>query len=555
MNAEWLFSHFARISEAPDAIPRLRRFILDLAVRGKLVKQDPKDEPAAELLKRIQATRKIGDRKGRQHYAPSPVKKSELPFRVPASWDVTRLAEITVCLDHLRVPVNSEEREQRISGRPRPELFPYFGATQQQGWIDDYIFDEPLLLLGEDGVPFFDGLRPKSYLISGKTWVNNHAHVFRGVSVSLTYLKHYLDTFDYRGRIAGATRTKLNQAKALDIPVILPPLAEQHRITAKVAELMALCDHLETAREEREHRRERLGTAALRCLSQPADDGLATVRNNASFYLRHLPRLTTRPEQVRELRQTILDLAIQGRLVRQDPRDEPAAKLLQRIRETKGLQKSNKQTGELEEIAMQVDIPEGWELVRARDLLVFITSGSRGWAPYYSKEGSLFLRIGNLNYGKIDLDLSQVQRVNPPKGAEGERTRVQEGDILISITGDTGMVALIPAGFPTAYINQHIALVRPSPNIYSRYLAIFFTSPWALAQMRGSQRGVKNSLGLEDIRGVAVSLPPFPEQHRIVAKVNELMALCDHLEAKLLANQTAARDLIETALHEALASF
>ena len=137
-------------------------------------------------------------------------------------------------------------------------------------------------------------------------------------------------------------------------------------------------------------------------------------------------------------------------------------------------------------------LPEGWREVTADGLFSFVTSGSRGWAAHYANDGAIFLRIGNLDYGTIDLDLTSVQYVQPPKGAEGTRTRVREGDILVSITGDTGMIGIIPNGFPEAYINQHIALARPSETELPRYLAMFFTSPSARATLRKSQRGVKN---------------------------------------------------------------
>ena len=146
--------------------------------------------------------------------------------------------------------INGTERDRRIAGKSEDELFPYYGATQQQGWIDDYIFDEELVLLGEDAVPFFDPYRSKAYIIIGKTWVNNHAHVFKGILVSHPFLAHYLNVFDYTGRVVGATRSKLNQARAVDIPVPLPPLAEQRRIVAKVEELMALLDRLPVLGEE-----------------------------------------------------------------------------------------------------------------------------------------------------------------------------------------------------------------------------------------------------------------------------------------------------------------
>ncbi|MGI0490160.1 restriction endonuclease subunit S, partial [Pantanalinema rosaneae CENA516] len=230
MNAARLLALYERMAEAPDAVARLRRFVLDLAVRGKLVPQDAGDEPASELLKRIAREKarlvKLGQVKAERPVPPS----GRATFRLPSGWSEPSLSDIAVCLDYRRKPINATEREKRVEGKEHDELFPYYGATQQQGWIDAYLFDEELVLLGEDGVPFFDPLRPKAYLISGKTWVNNHAHVFKGILISNAFLLHYLNVFDYAGRVAGATRSKLNQARAMDIPVALPPLAEQHRI-------------------------------------------------------------------------------------------------------------------------------------------------------------------------------------------------------------------------------------------------------------------------------------------------------------------------------------
>ena len=246
-HAVFAIENFDRLTTRSDQIKTLRRTILNLAVRGALVAQNPSDEPASKLLDRIAAEKarlaKSGKAKKRKDV--SPVSESEIAFVLPSGWSPTRLADVTICLDHLRKPVNAAERTRRIAGKAQSELFPYFGATQQQGWIDDFIFDEELVLLGEDGVPFLDPLRPKAYVVSGKSWVNNHAHVFRSIFISHLYLAHWLNAFDYSGRIVGATRAKLNQSRAVDIPVMLPPLAEQYRIVARVDELMALCDRLE----------------------------------------------------------------------------------------------------------------------------------------------------------------------------------------------------------------------------------------------------------------------------------------------------------------------
>ena len=142
------------------------------------------------------------------------------------------------------MPINAKERETRITDKPETELYPYYGATGQVGWIDDFLFDDELILLGEDGAPFLDFSKDKAYLIKGKSWVNNHAHVLKAQTqiTSNQLLCHYLNTFDYHDYVTGTTRLKLNQSLMRKIPVSLPPLPEQHRIVAKIEELFTKLD-------------------------------------------------------------------------------------------------------------------------------------------------------------------------------------------------------------------------------------------------------------------------------------------------------------------------
>lgn len=250
----------------PESVGVLRRTILDLAVRGRLVEQRQEEGTGEDLLPEIMEARAkmIAAAEIRKHSVSSDVSKAEKSLGVPATWTWSRLGLVAAILDHRREPVNEEERARRIEGKPAEALFPYYGATRQQGWIDDYRFDQEVVLLGEDGVPFFDPLRPKAYLVSGACWVNNHAHVLAGIHFSNGFLLHYLNAFDYEGRVPkGATRTKLNQGKMRDIPVPVPPLAEQHRIAAKVDELMALCDDLEARLCEVEEISEKLAKSVV----------------------------------------------------------------------------------------------------------------------------------------------------------------------------------------------------------------------------------------------------------------------------------------------------
>jgi type I restriction enzyme S subunit len=174
----------------------------------------------------------------------------------------------------------------------------------------------------------------------------------------------------------------------------------------------------------------------------------------------------------------------------------------------------------------------------------FITSGSRGWAEYYSETGPIFLRIGNLDHEDIRLDLSEIQHVAPPNGAEGMRTAVQHNDILISVTADVGMVGLVPEDLGEAYINQHVALARPLSSICPSYIAYYFcSSEGGGGHLKKLQRGAtKVGLTLDDIRSVPVPLPPLAEQTRIVAEVERRLSVVDELEAVVSANlQRAAR--------------
>jgi type I restriction enzyme, S subunit len=198
-------------------------------------------------------------------------------------------------------------------------------------------------------------------------------------------------------------------------------------------------------------------------------------------------------------------------------------------------------------------IPEGWTWCMSDALFSFITSGSRGWAEYYSEDGSIFLRIGNLDHENIRLDLSEVQHVKPPTGAEGVRTGVQANDILISITADVGMVGLVPSGLGEAYINQHVALARPLPNVSPTYVAYYLcASEGGWGHLKKLQRGAtKVGLGLDDIRSVPIPLPPLAEQTRIVAEVERRLSVIDELESVVSDNLQRAGRLRQAVLQKA----
>lgn len=162
----------------------------------------------------------------------------EWPYKLPENWCWTYLTKAAECLDNFRKPINATERAGRNGN------VPYYGATGQVGWIDDFLTDEDLVLLGEDGAPFLDLIKDKAYLITGKAWVNNHAHILRSLfgDTGNRYLLHYLNSFNYAGYVNGTTRLKLTRASMDTIPIPLPPLAEQQRIVDRIESLFAKID-------------------------------------------------------------------------------------------------------------------------------------------------------------------------------------------------------------------------------------------------------------------------------------------------------------------------
>ena len=164
---------------------------------------------------------------------------------IPKNWEVKKLGEVCDILDNLRKPINSTERQQRIAGKRESELYPYYGATGQVGWIDSFLTNDEYILIGEDGAPFLDIYKDKAYKIKGKTWVNNHAHILKGKEQFLIddFALYYLNSINYRKFVNGTTRLKLTKSNLVEIPFIVPPLSEQQAIVAKIEELLSELDN------------------------------------------------------------------------------------------------------------------------------------------------------------------------------------------------------------------------------------------------------------------------------------------------------------------------
>jgi type I restriction enzyme, S subunit len=250
--------NFEVLLATPESIGKVRKTILELAIRGRLVRQDPAEGPASEVLQLVSERRlKLQPEKKVGHFEPvPPVPAQSTPYVLPSSWLWTRLDNVSICRDGQRIPLSKQERQQRQGS------YDYYGASGVIDSIDDFIFEEPLLLVGEDGANLINRSTPIAFIAMGRYWVNNHAHILDGANLdSLRYLAVFINAIDLVPYVTGTAQPKMNQAKMNSIPVAVPPLAEQKRIVAKVDQLMALCDALESKLRDAERGAQRLAEA------------------------------------------------------------------------------------------------------------------------------------------------------------------------------------------------------------------------------------------------------------------------------------------------------
>lgn len=568
MNAARLLAHYEKIADAPDAIPSLRRFVFDLAVRGKLVGQAPNDKPASELLKRITAERARLANAGeiRRPKAPVLLNRDELPFPLPWAWVWTQIAELGV------ISPRNDSRDDRVASFvPMPMIPADYGAFNlheprpwgeiKKGYTHFAEGDVGLAKI----TPCFENRKSIVFrnLTGGIGSGTTELHVVRPLFVNADYIVLFLKSphFIETGipRMTGTAGQKRVPAEYFaNSPFPLPPLAEQHRIVAKVDELMALCDRLEKARTTREETRDRLTAASLARLNAPDPDA-AVFQNHTAFALDNFRPLTTRPDQIKDLRQAILNLAVGGKLVEQDPNDEPAAGLLKRIsKEKKQMVAAGKfKTFDGELLGDNANspflIPANWTWCYLDDLAAIARGGSpRPIKSYLTDDpnGIPWIKIGDSVRGSIYIKNTK-ERIRP-EGLTKSRM-VYPGDLLLSNSMSFGYPYI--TNIRGCIHDGWLVIRTPETLVDKLYLHTLFISSHAKQIFSKLASGaVVQNLNADKARLLPVPLPPLAEQRRIVAKVDQLIALCDRLETGLATADGTRSRLLESLLRDALAS-
>ena len=547
MNAD-LIESLAHVADSSENVPHLRRLVVALAISGKLNASD--DEASFTLMReRLKAERvrliKTGKLK-RQEELPS-VSYEELPFEISNACHFERLGNLATLAKGLT-------GIQSATHGP----FPLVVTAEARSSCDHFDFDGtaaivPMVSSAGHGKASINRLHYQE----GKFALGNILCAVFPISeeiLSARFLYEYLAAFKEDllvTRMIGTANVSLTIGKIAEVPV---PLVSR-RIQQRVDELMALCDRLEAAQTERESWRDRLVASSLNRLNNGADPD--AFYDHARVYFNHLPSLTTRFEHIQQLRQTILNLAVRGKLVPQAADDEPASELLKRIQAEKarlatvGRIKKDKiaRVGLPEEPPHK--LPLNWEWTRLQDMFEI----SRGGSPRPAGDPRYFGgAIPWITVREITKDgekyLTSTEGGLTEEGATRSRF-IDPGDLLLTNSGATLGVPKISR--IRACMNDGVAVLRLFHSVpLNDFAYLYLHSQTPMFRQVNQGMGQPN-LNTQIIAGWFFPLPPLAEQHRIVAKVEELTALCDRLEAQLTTTQTESRRLLEAVLHEALA--
>ena len=400
-----------------------------------------------------------------------------MPFEVPEGWCITDIGELLINRDGERKPVSLAIRSKQNN-----KVYDYYGAAGVIDKVDNYLFDECLLLIGEDGANLLSRNKNNAFLADGKYWVNNHAHVLDAIDkFILSYVAIVINSMKLDDYITGSTQPKLSQDNLNKIPIFLPPLNEQKRIMTELERWFALIDQIEQGKVDLQ-------------------------------------------ETIKRAKSKVLDLAIHGELVPQNPNDEPAIELLKRI---------NPDFTPCDN-GHSRKFPQSWCSVTVNDVCSIIGGVSYNKADIQDT-GIRVLRGGNIQNGKV---IDCFDDVFIPLSYQNNDNQVQHGDIIV--VASTGSQTLIgKTGFadrdiPKTQIGAFLRIVRPKQKALSPYIRLIFQTDDYKGYIRNVAKGSNiNNVKNAHLQNYHIYLPPLEEQQRIVQKIEALFSVFDNVQKAL----------------------
>ena len=562
MTAE-VTKHLPLLAGAPDGIQRLRALILDLAVSGKLVPHDERPTVTEDRPLQKKASASIKPM--------SVLDEGRTPFPIPSNWAWAKLGDIAVI-----------ER----GGSPRPIKSFLTNESHGLSWIKigdtekggKYITSASEKIRPE-GLSKTRMVYPGDFLLTnsmsfGRPYITQIEGCIHDGWLRISppdcldrdYLYSLLSSPYVRrffvNAAAGAVVMNLNADKVRELPVPVPPLAAQHRIVARVDELMALCDRLEADQTDAEAAHAQLVQALLDSLTRATD--AADFRASWQRLSEHFHTLFTTEDSVDALKQTVLQLAVMGKLVPQDSAEESVNAFLQRLHDARGKQDADKTTRSRVHLSKSsvmaeplYEAPHGWAW-RSLGSLLSITGGVTLGRKLAGRKllSKPYLRVANVQRSYLVLD--QIKNVEVPED-EVEKYRLLPNDLLITEGGDwdkVGRTAIWRGEIADCLHQNHVFKARaPSAEFSHRWAELYLNAQPARHYFAGSSKQTTNlaSINMTQLRACAFPVPPISEQHRIIAKVDELMALCDQLKVQLAQARQQHAQLAAVLVEQAVA--
>jgi type I restriction enzyme S subunit len=528
MKLETFFDNFEMLAEAPNSVQKLRELILQMAVRGKLVAQNEWDEPASVLLKSIRDQIKKSS---------NSIEENEMPYDLPKTWEWVRLGDILVFVYGDGLPK---------SKRAENAKYPVYGSNGIVGYHDEFLIDKPGIIVGRKGSC---GALNISFEPFWATDVSYYIIPPTGIDLKFSFI--LLKSLNLE-RLGKGIKPGLNRNDAYHLVTSLPPLAEQHRIVAKVDQLMSLCYELETLQQKKRESRAHINSAALDQLlaaRAPGKFAEGWRRISDNFDL-----LYDAPENVGALRQAILQLALMGKLVEQEPDDEPVAVLQEKIKaEKERLVNEKKITNsrampKIDGDEIPYNLPEGWKWVRLGDIC-------HNWGQKKPDMEFTYIDVSAIDkeHGIISEDVKILRANEAPSRA---RKKVSKGTVIYATVRPYLLnIAIVDKEIePEPIVSTAFAVLHPLSGVINRFLYYYLRSKPFIAYVESEMIGMaypaindgKLYLGL-------VPLPPLSEQQRIGARVDQLMSLCDELETGLAHSQADSEKLMEAVVESMLA--